>query len=426
MSERCRILVGDCRATLPTLPEGSVHCAVSSPPYWGLRTYGNVAPLAWPEVAYAPMPGLAPVVVPAMTCALGLEPTPEAFVGHLVLIYREVRRVLRDDATCWINLGDTYVSAPGTARNPGGNWGKQAGVTGHVDGIPATGPNRLPQVLPGKNIAGIPWRVAFALQADGWWLRSDCVWSKPNPVPESIEDRPTKSHEYVFLLAKRAHYFYDLDAIREPHADERERRGNRNGNGKSAMRGQAELRPRGNLLSPERFRHPHGRNRRTVWSLATRPYHGAHFATFPEDLAEVPILAGSSARGCCPACGAPWRREVRIEGAATQDARATRGEADSARAFGAAPQGFAYRGAHTLPPRTRTTTGWRPGCACDAGAPVPCTVLDPFAGSGTTGAVALRHGRNAVLCELNPAYAPLIERRVAAASAQLGLFREVS
>jgi DNA modification methylase len=307
----CRLLIGDVRETLAQVPDGSVQCAVTSPPYWGLRDYGE------PD-------------------QLGLEPTPEEYVANMVAVFREVRRVLRDDGVLWLNLGDSYTGGKqgrddGHRRNTFGVFEDGEAKPGHMAG---TGKNRpVPTGMKPKDLVGIPWRVAFALQADGWYLRSDIIWHKPNPMPESVTDRPTKSHEYLFLLSKSPTYFYDADAIAEaalggvvapaPSPDKVARitpSMGTNGTGARTLRGSDTT-----------------RNARSVWTITTKPYPGAHFATFPPELAERCIKAGS-----------------------------------------------------------------KPGD----------TVLDPFAGSGTTGMVATGHGRRAVLCELNPAYADLIVERV--------------
>jgi DNA modification methylase len=248
-----RVLVGDVRKQLASLSDASVQCCVTSPPYWGLRDYG--------------MPG-----------QIGLEPTPEAFVASLVEVFREVRRVLKDDGVCWLNLGDSYVGAAnsgGVNRNDGGPAVRVVGMNAkRGDGLKP------------KDLVGIPWRVAFALQADGWYLRSDVIWSKPNPMPESVTDRPTKAHEYIFLLAKSERYFYDQGAIREigteePHIRPASRMGSKAIVGlKSA--------------SPNMDRVLDGtRNARSVWIIATQPYPDAHFATFPEAIPDRCIKAGS-------------------------------------------------------------------------------------------------------------------------------------
>ena len=246
------IKTGHVLDVLAGLEPESVQTCVTSPPYWGLRDYGDGGQ-EWPPVSYAPMPGLPPLDIPGQTVALGLEPDPWAYVGHLVEVFRAVRRVLRDDGTLWLNLGDSY-SVRGQNRSldyitrTGGNTGLN-GRNGRTHERA-----RIPDGLKAKDLCGIPWRVAYALQADGWYLRSDIIWHKPNPMPEPVTDRPTKAHEYLFLLSKRPRYFYDSDAIREEED---------------------------------------GPNRRSVWTITTRPYSAAHFATFPPDLPERCIKAGT-------------------------------------------------------------------------------------------------------------------------------------
>lgn len=222
-------------AWLPLASE-SVHCAVTSPPYWGLRKYAGEQGVWWPAVTYAPMAGLAPLTVPAMRAELGLEPTAEAFVAHIVLAMREVWRVLRDDGTFWLNFGDSY------------------------DGD--------------KSLCGIPWRVAFALQGEGWYLRNDVIWYKPNPMPESVTDRCTKSHEYLFMLAKSRRYFYDGEAVKESCSDDMQRRAaaghTRGANGKVD-----ESRCDADTLRGEHAKKievGNGRNRRTVWKMEAQRY----------------------------------------------------------------------------------------------------------------------------------------------------------
>lgn len=263
--------------------DASVHCVVTSPPYWGLRDYGHEG-------------------------QIGLEATPEEYVAAMVDVFRDVRRVLRDDGVLWLNLGDSYVTAPqGPALGPSGLTGS---IAPHAEARLANAIRKRQGPPPGmkpKDLAGIPWMVAFALRADGWWLRSDVIWAKPSPMPESVTDRPTKAHEYVFLLTKSASYFYDQDAIREPMTDVRTTK-----KGRSAFRGQATLAPRGadGMDDAARYYPEGGRNARDVWEIAPKPYSGAHFAVMPEGLAERCILAGTSAHGCCEVCGAPWVRDV--------------------------------------------------------------------------------------------------------------------
>jgi len=388
------VLLGDVRERLRDLPDLSVHCVVTSPPYWGLRDYNA--------------PG-----------QLGLEVTPEEYVVAMVQVFREVRRVLRPDGTCWVNLGDSYASgeigrhdqAQAAGASPGLSGLSRIGIGDGVAGRGQSGrrQRRVQTGLKPKDLCGIPWRVAFALQADGWWLRSDIVWSKPNPMPESVTDRPTRSHEYLFLLTKSARYFYDAEAVREDWAGERngapggKRPAERNVGGRT----DGFTRPRQDWTAPEGRT---GRNLRSVWNISTQPYAAAHFATYPEELARRCIAAGTSERGCCPECGAPWRRCVEIE------YRLGGGGGPSGKI------GDASGITQPMPVRkTRIgeTTGWQPTCRCEAGDPTPTVVLDPFAGSGTTLAVARRMGRRAIGIELQADYLPLIRQRVQEAALPL-------
>ena len=255
----------------------------------------------------------------------------------------------------------------------------------------------------------MPWRIAFALQADGWYLRSDIIWSKPNAMPESVTDRPTKSHEYVFLLTKSSQYFYDADAVREAQ-NWVGGAGNRNYRAGSENGREAE----GQSNRPN----PAGRNRRTVWEIPTQPTPEAHFATFPEALVEPCIKAGTSERGCCPECGAPWRRVTEREEDAGL-ARSAGGKADEqpetdrAKRLGQRRNAArAAGGNHTNPFGGRVTARWEPTCTCSAGDPIPCVVLDPFGGSGTVAKVARDLGRSSVMIELNPAYVGIMKKRL--------------
>ena len=339
--EKYQVLIGDNRETLRTLPDASVQCVVTSPPYYGLRDYGNDG-------------------------QIGLESTPDEYVATLVDVFREVRRVLRDDGTVWLNLGDSYWN------NYGG--GSETMTTGNAAAVKQRGRSNKPKSIEYKikDLIGIPWMVANALRepiyrcsycgvqkrisqwarwdngsfqicgscgkrclkqpdkvSDGWYLRQDIIWHKPNPMPESVTDRCTKAHEYVFLLSKSAQYFYNAEAVKEAQTYT-------GGRGCITSKSRAEAAGRKDGGRKE-WNDDGKRNRRSVWTIATQPYRGAHFATFPPKLIEPCILAGSR-------------------------------EGD--------------------------------------------TVLDPFGGSGTTAGVALEHGRKAILCELSEDYAALIPDRI--------------
>lgn len=326
------IRIGDCRERLRDVPDCSVNMCVTSPPYFGLRDYG-------------------------VDGQMGLEPTPDEFVAGMVEVFREVRRVLRDDGTLWLNIGDSYNAQPGQRKATDKAGAKQVSNDGSV-GI---GSRSVEGCKP-KDLIGIPWMLAFALRADGWYLRQDIIWSKPNPMPESVRDRCTKAHEYLFLLSKGSRYFYDAEAIKEGMVSGPP--GNRSHRGATAYQdgdekhrtktglaayGERQRRRRG--LPPRHTQYQdssdqsgldcvgrgEGRNKRSVWTVATQPFSEAHFATFPPSLIEPCILAG------CPAGG---------------------------------------------------------------------TVLDPFFGAGTTGLVADRLQRNCIGIELNPEYAELARRRL--------------
>ena len=252
--------LGDCLDVLRTLPEASVQCCVTSPPYFGLRDYGHAD-------------------------QIGLEQTPDEYVAKLVAVFHKVRRVLKDDGTLWLNIGDSYNAHPGQRKTSDKAGGKQQSLRGSTDA-----PSRYVDGLKPKDLIGIPWRVAFALQADGWWLRQDIIWHKPNPMPESVRDRCTKAHEYLFLLTKADRYYFDSDAIAEPSI--KGSAGSRFDAGKTALHGLSR--------SSEKDRiERDSRNRRSVWTIATKPYSGAHFAVMPPTLVEPCILAGSRHGDVC-------------------------------------------------------------------------------------------------------------------------------
>lgn len=304
MTTTMTVHIGDCVESMRKMPTASVHTCVTSPPYFGLRDYG-------------------------VDGQIGLEETPDEYVMRLVEVFREVWRVLRDDGTLWLNLGDSYATQGGSHAHRDDQ--KSVGANSVV--VSGAVPNRNrkpPNNLKTKDLIGIPWRVAFALQADGWYLRQDIIWHKPNPMPESVRDRCTKSHEYIFLMTKNPRYYFDNESIREQGVYPA---------GTRAAKGGAKRFNKENVNSrPPKYAIYDGmRNKRSVWSVTTKPFKGAHFATFPPDLIEPCILAG------CPKNG---------------------------------------------------------------------IVMDPFGGSGTTAGVAIKHGRNAIVCELNPEYASMMPLRV--------------
>ena len=339
---------GDCIETMRGMPAGIVQTCVTSPPYFGLRDYGHDG-------------------------QIGLEATPDEFIGKLVEVFREVRRVLRDDGTLWLNIGDSYNAHPGQRKDTDKAGNKQQSVRGAT-----AAPSRSVEGIKAKDLIGIPWMLAFALRADGWYLRQEIIWHKPNPMPESVTDRCTKSHESIFLLAKSEKYYFDNGAIKEAAAPTslarwaqdlesqagsdrvpgktngamkavggvRRAAGNKTHKGTQAYEaGDERMRTKAGLVSfaeREREKVEAGdlegtRNKRSVWTVATTPYKGAHFATFPTALIEPCILAGAPAGG---------------------------------------------------------------------------VVLDPFFGSGTTGQVAQALGRKFIGCELNPAYKALQDERL--------------
>lgn len=335
------ILQGDCIEMLRTIPDASVHCCMTSPPYWGLRDYGHGG-------------------------QIGLEETPEKFVERLVAVFREVRRVLREDGTLWLNIGDSYAG--------------------------------------GKQLTGIPWRVAFALQADGWCLRQDIIWHKPSPMPESVRDRCTKAHEYVFLLTKSEKYYYDADSIRQPIKESTKSRNQYAWSGHLGRHVPSEKRGERSVASHADFCNPSGANRRSVWTIASSGYKGAHFATMPPELAETCIKAGSSERGCCPHCGSPWERvtkRTQLKRKRPNEYVKRTGEAGTGSSCSNTVAGVAVE-----------TLGWQQTCKCEKHEPVPCVVLDPFGGSGTTSAVAKTLGRDSIYVELNPDYIELARKRI--------------
>jgi len=339
---------------------------------------------------------------------LGLEPTPEMFVEHIVQIAREWRRVLRDDGTLWMNLGDSYNANQGSGFNAHSRTrphlvGDEVGQKRIDEASRSTVMKRPPGLKP-KDLVGIPWMCAFGLRADGWYLRQDICWSKNNPMPESVRDRCTKAHEYVFLLTKSQRYFIDMHAIREPVTSTGGASFGKQDHDATGTGAQSRK-----LADARERNHPLGRNSRSVWTISTESFPEAHFATFPSRLAAKCIRAGTSEKGCCPACGAAWVRVVGRE----KTGRKTKmpdGMATHAGDHGSIHIAGREKGKpndETVP----VTTDWRPSCDCPAHEPVPCVVLDPFSGAGTTAIVASVLGRRGIGVELKADYIDIAVRR---------------
>lgn len=412
------LLRGNAVHVLPALPAESVHCVVTSPPYWGLRDY-SLEPQVWGGLAGcvhewkvrrrihrggasgggAATNGRDQSARNAVKdrdagafCGrcdawrghLGLEPTPELYLEHMVGLFREVRRVLRKDGTLWLNMGDSYTDS-GRGADTGSTL--QGSRRNQRESRIARDSGRRATNLRPKNLLMMPARLALALQADDWWLRAEIVWSKPNPMPESVTDRPTRAHEYIYLFARSERYFYDAAAIAEPAAEA------------TLVRiAQATVEQQQGDVELQR-------NARTVWDISTQPYPEAHFATFPAELARRCIVAGSSPR-TCEHCGAPWKRIVVATGGtigrAWNDHQDDLQQGNRAERRAKGNEG-GYR---------REERGWKPTCRCEQEGTGRSVVLDPFGGSGTTAQVATGNGRDAIYIDLNPEYLDLARQRI--------------
>lgn len=427
-------IINDCAyAALKTLPSSSVDCIITSPPYWGLRDYG-IEPTDWPACAYAPMPGLDKITVRAETSCLGLETTLHAFLAHLVLIFEECRRVLKPTGSCWVNMGDGYCSNAG-GYDASGSRGETAdkNISKGTQRSVVKDKQRMSKLgeLKPKDLIGQPWRVAFALQAAGWYLRQDNIWHKPNPMPESVRDRATKAHEYVFHLTKSERYYFDLEAWSEKASEGTHARlaqnvqdqigsprahagGKTNGNMKAVCRKtlaehDGMIKNNGSMDAALAIM-PLTRNKRSVWTVPTVAYSEAHYATYPPRLITPPMLACTSAKGCCEACGKPWQRIVEKTDVANPAHKGSRFDQGKTAARPAHGVDTTQQGERYLKQPTDT---WQPTCECaDRSVRAPI-VLDPFGGSGTTAQVALEHGRHAILIERGPHNVALIHKRLA-------------
>jgi DNA modification methylase len=455
-----RIITGHVLEVLRGVAAESVHTVVTSPPYYGLRDYG-IEPQVWGEagcehewieherglnnrhaVALArgdegtEKGGTANhrdfrlktdfcLRCGAWRGSLGLEPTLGLYLDHMTEVMRAVRRVLRKDGTVWMNVGDSYCGSP-PGNKPG--W-STSGLHGAATSAKyqetlgrsvQTVAGKLNSGLKPKDLMLVPARLAIRLQEDGWWVRSDIIWAKRAPMPESVTDRPTSAHEHVLLLSKSAKYFYDAEAVKEDFADERN--GNPGVYSKTSARSKGATQDRQDLGFLNKGGGwnadgaASGRNLRNVWLLGPEPFPEAHFATYPTEIPRRAILAGTSAKGVCAKCGAPWERVTATEktrpgvtgGATPYDSKRPDGMTLRAGGFGGG---------------SSETLGWRPTCGCDAGDPIPATCLDPFLGSGTTALVADRLGRDCIGIELNEAYAAMARKRI---SSDAGMFAELA
>lgn len=436
---------GSSLEVLRALPDNCVQTVVTSPPYWGLRDYSTAT---WdggdPECDHQETRGgVGAASAKQLTSAgasttyrfrdecgkcgakrvdqqLGLEVVPdclgwatkqpcgECYVCHMVEVFREVRRVLRPDGTVWLNLGDSYASTP-PGNSTVGVSAKSTlngvnGESGQYRNTLASGTqtkrNTIVSGLKPKDLAGIPWRVALAMQADGWWLRQDIIWAKPSPMPESVTDRCTKAHEYIFLLTKSERYFFDNVAIREDFADDRMGRDGSRLESERNRGGRTDGWTKPNNIDPSANG---GRNKRSVWTISTKPYSGAHFAVFPPEIPELAILAGTSEAGACPICMTPFERVIEKDRQPTRHGTGSKYN-----------DGEAGDPGHGNPERHCTTIvskGWQQACKCELPENVrteKCVVLDPFCGSGTTIDVAREMGCAAIGIELSDDYCRLI------------------
>ncbi len=380
---RNTILKGNALEVLKTLPDGCVQCVVTSPPYFALRSY---LPDGHADKAQE----------------IGLESTPAQYIARLVEVFSEIKRVLRRDGVLWMNIGDSYGS---------GEVGRHDSVQGRRIGRSLTtskaARREQRQRVSSKQLLGIPWHVAFALQEDGWILRSDCIWHKPTAMPESVTDRPTKAHEYLFLFVKSERYFYDAEAIKEGVTGGAHVRGGGT-HVKTVAPGQG---IKANSSFESAVRHlVSSRNKRSVWSVYAEACPEAHFAVMPTKLVEPCILAGTSPLAC-ETCGAPWRRIVEREGG-TWEERKAKGAPGRYGLHGA--KGITGGGPNgDLGSSASVTVGWQPTCRCQENTGGGrCIVLDPFMGAGTVGLVAAQLGRDYLGIELNATYIEMAEQRI--------------
>jgi DNA modification methylase len=410
------IKIGDCREKLKELPSHYFNTVITSPPYWGLRDYGtgewtggskncsHIAGKSRNDAEREFGTGETLNVQYRHVCKdcgavrkdaqIGMEESPEEYVNQIVRVFREVWRVLRDDGTLWLNLGDSYSSGGRTSTT-------NQSVRGDAD-YGVTRPPVTHSVKP-KDLVGIPWRVAFALQADGWYLRQDIIWHKPNPMPESVKDRCTKAHEYLFLLTKSEKYYYDSEAIKEEATGFDGRKQTKHLGSKKY-----DLNTFPHHQEHEKWIYDEDgnpiRNKRSVWSVPVKPYNEAHFAVFPTELIEPALLAGCPPK-ICSECGTPFTRNMVTKEVPNRESREGM--------VGVIPgrNAVSRMNSKDMKSLLKIDAGITKNCLCHTGTTAG-RVLDPFGGSGTTALVADRHGRDATIIELNKKYVDIAQNRL--------------
>ena len=422
-----KIEFGDCREIMKRwIDEGvKIQTCITSPPYYGLRDYGTAtweggdincdhkdARSRGDDIKDGDKQGtnagsrpnkkfICECGAKRVDNQIGLEQTPKEYIENMVDVFNHVKELLADDGTLWVNIGDSYSSGGRTSTtNQSLRGNAEYGVT-------------RPPVIQGikpKDLIGIPWMLAFALREAGWYLRQDIIWHKPNPMPESVTDRCTKSHEYIFLLSKSPKYYFDNEAIKEPcinSTEEQMAKRNKKQHRENASEQEAKY-VQHNFSKVEKIYEK--RNKRDVWSVTVKPFKGAHFATYPKDLIEPCILAGTSEKGHCPVCNAKWKR-MKIDTGERHDVEVYTGKAvkDYEHANVQNPSDTKRRVLESMSKIYKYE--WIPTCECRL-EPVPDIVFDPFMGSGTTAQVALQHGRQYLGCELNKEYEKLQQERI--------------
>lgn len=397
------------------LPKNLWDMVVTSPPYYGLRDY-QLQKTSWPAFDLSILPGFSPVHIPEETCCLGLEKNILAYVAHIVIVFEEVKRILKPHGTLWLNIGDSYA---GNGAAYGDDNSTLIGRKHNKLMGAATRFEKKPTGIKSKDMIGVPWLLAFALRGAGWYLRSDIIWEKPNTMPESVNDRPTKAHEYIFLLSKKKKYYYDADAIREPHKTTSiERQMRAVGNNHKHLQGAPGQPP--HTIKRERPNvngkrtpmeamdlghglHVAGSNKRTVWTVNTVPYKGKHYAAFPPRLILPCILAGTSEHGNCAKCGKPYKRiterklvplpdAAKIFVVTERDLDADENDQGSNRALDGHKSGYIT---------SHITKGWKKECRCKTDQISRPIVADIFMGTGRTAIVAKKHNRDIFGVELS-------------------------